>query len=269
MNADQISYASIAPCDVLTAFTPIAELRTSAATAEFDLHQRDVHVWMFRAVDAHAIPDKFARILSPDEWARANRYRSPKHAARFGMHRAALRILLARYLDTSANALAFSYGAQGKPQLCDVKPGVCVHFNIAHCGPVAVYAFASCGPVGVDVERDRTLHDLDSLIAQVLSPREQAALEGLDSAAKQRTFWRCWTQKEAVMKALGVGLSMPPTAVEVAARVGLPAGIVVLPPAWGDAQAWLCHELAISDHVAMLVAPAEGLLVTMRALTMR
>ena len=267
MNADALSATSIGPRDAPAArSTPIADPRTPVPDPAWQLQPDELHVWFGRMAVSAAIPDASARLLSPDERERASRYRSPLDGSRFALCRSALRVLLGRYVHTAPHALAFSYGAHGKPQLNAGDTTLPICFNIAHCGVVAVYAFALRHDVGVDVERDRTLSDLEPLVRQVLSPREQAALAGLYPAAKQRTFWRCWTQKEALTKALGVGLSMPLTAVEVAARPGLPAGIIEMADTWGDARAWHCHEITIRRHVAMVVVRAHGLRLTVRAL---
>jgi 4'-phosphopantetheinyl transferase len=60
-------------------------------------------------------------------------------------------------------------------------------------------------PVGVDVQRYHSV-DTELLAPAVLAPGEQAYLDRLrDPFARDRAFHRCWTRKEAVLKAAGIG----------------------------------------------------------------
>ena len=69
-------------------------------------------------------------------------------------------------------------------------------------------AFCREAPVGIDVEEERDIPDLPDLAAQ-LHPEEQADLRLLPLHRRKTAFYRCWTRKEAVLKALGTGLCQP------------------------------------------------------------
>lgn len=91
----------------------------------------------------------------------------------------------------------------GKPRLagaCSAEPDL--HFNVSHAGEFALLAISESAPVGVDIEhRDMTL-DVRGLLPQTLSALEQQL------PADQRVdFFECWTAKEAVLKALGLGVA--------------------------------------------------------------
>lgn len=80
-----------------------------------------------------------------------------------------------------------------------------VSFSVSHSGSLGLIAIAEgVRPVGVDVERIRSDTDFRALAARFLHPDEAAAI-GDDRDA----FFRCWTRKEAVVKALGLGLAHP------------------------------------------------------------
>lgn len=55
----------------------------------------------------------------------------------------------------------------------------------------------------------RHLETFTDIARRHFSESEFAALDGLHGTARQLAFYRCWTRKEAYIKALGEGLSMP------------------------------------------------------------
>jgi 4'-phosphopantetheinyl transferase len=188
----------------------------------------EVHVWRARldlAADARA---PLHAALSAEERARAARFHDPADGARFAAARGLLRAILARYLDRPAAAVAFAYGAHGKPELAGDGAGgsAGLRFNASHAGALALYAVARGRAVGVDVERARDVDDADdaALVAErYFAPAERAALRAAGaagSAAWRAAFLACWTRKEAYAKARGVGLSIALDAFAVALGEG-------------------------------------------------
>src|SRR5262249_7557152 len=99
----------------------------------------------------------------------------------------------------------FGYGPQGKPFV----PDSTLAFNVSHSGGCAVYAFGSCLEIGVDVELlDHARYD-DGVAERFFSPDEVATLQALPKPERGSAFLRCWTRKEAYIKARGEGLSLP------------------------------------------------------------
>jgi 4'-phosphopantetheinyl transferase len=164
----------------------------------------EVHFWLARL---DRIPDGQVEsadgVLSPDEWARAERMRAP-HRRRWIASRLVLRDLLARYCGEPPDAITFCYGPNGKPEVADESTSP-IHFSVSHSGGLAVYAVAG-EPLGVDLERYRPL-PVGELASRFLSDVEAAAVARLPREAQSQLFIRCWTRKEAYLKAIGIGLS--------------------------------------------------------------
>jgi 4'-phosphopantetheinyl transferase len=158
-------------------------------------------------------------VLSPDELARADRFVFERDRVQFTETRAALRRLLAGLLGRDPAAIAFTEGPHGKPRLAGPE-GERLRFNVSHTGEVALLAVALDRDVGVDVERHRAETDVDELAAVVCEARELAAMLALQGSARRAAFFALWAGKEAVLKALGSGLSVSPR------RLVLP------PPPW-------------------------------------
>jgi 4'-phosphopantetheinyl transferase len=107
-------------------------------------------------------------------------------------------------------------GAHGKPF---VASALALEFNVSRSHELGVVA-VSGRPVGIDIEWLGRDLDVDLLAPDVLSPREIRALERSGHAARTQFFFRRWTAKEAALKAVGAGLTVPLTDVVIADRAG-------------------------------------------------
>jgi 4'-phosphopantetheinyl transferase len=144
-------------------------------------------------------------LLSPDELARAERFRFDRHRSRFVVGRAALRRLLADLTDSKPAEIALVADAAGKPAL----PGAGPAFNLSHSEQHLLIGIAVEGRVGVDVEVRKEVGDAMDLARRYFSQEEHAALAALPAEERSAAFLRVWTRKESLLKALGIGLSMP------------------------------------------------------------
>jgi 4'-phosphopantetheinyl transferase len=149
--------------------------------------------------------ERFIELLDPDELSRANRFHFEKDRKHFVVARGFLRVLLGRYLDSDPKQLKFTYGAYGKPALGE---GL-LRFNMSHSHGLALYALTEGRDIGVDVEYMRADFTSDDIARRFFSPFEVETLCGLPAEERVASFFRCWTRKEAYIKATGRGLSQP------------------------------------------------------------
>lgn len=158
----------------------------------------------------------FAAVLSADERQRADRFCRPRDAQRFTVARGMLRRTLGGILATAAESIRFSYGAHGKPSLAtaDGEP-LPLQFNLAHSSHRAMLAVAAAGEIGIDIEKIRPVKSLDGIVAKHFSPLERAAFQALPQEERLQAFFRVWTRKEAVVKAIGTGLALSLTSFDV------------------------------------------------------
>ncbi|SOY64375.1 4'-phosphopantetheinyl transferase [Cupriavidus taiwanensis] len=156
----------------------------------------------------HAQAIAAADCLSPAEQAHCATLRQAADRRRFRGARVALRTVLARRLDCAPSTLRFRTGSHGKPYVEDTAAPA---FNVAHAGDYAWIALAEAGgEVGVDIERIDPalgLAAMRELAAHCLTPRERAWLALLPARAWPRGFFLLWTAKEALLKALGLGIA--------------------------------------------------------------
>ena len=146
--------------------------------------------------------------LDPDERARWQRFRHERARYRYALCRASLRSVLCRALTCPDKSLAFREADHGKPFATVGGRPAPIGFNVSHSGDHGLIAVTRSGRVGVDVEQRLPRRNLETLIAGVFGPNEQAELAELHGARKLHAFFTLWTIKEALSKAHGKGLSM-------------------------------------------------------------
>lgn len=177
----------------------------SCMLSPLPLPHGEIQVWQAFLDRDRERQGEWAAVLSEDERERARSFRFDVHREWFIAARATLRILLGGYLDVGPETVRFTYGANGKPGV----NGSGVHFNASHSEDRALFAFSRDAPLGVDIEAVRPMPDALEIASSSFSPAEAAVLSGLPPELRDRAFFRCWTRKEAVIKALGDGLSYP------------------------------------------------------------
>jgi 4'-phosphopantetheinyl transferase len=149
--------------------------------------------------------DAWAALLTPEERARAERFRQSDDRRRHILGRGVLRTMLARQLDRSPDSLVFGANPNGKPTLADADG---IAFNVSHSGDYVLVAVGRAAAIGVDVEQWRPRLDVAGVGRQVFTPAELALIADAPDEEKTFRFFRQWTFKEAVAKASGLGLSL-------------------------------------------------------------
>ena len=191
--------------------------------------------------------------LDGEEQARWRRYQYDGPRRRFALCRAALRAVLCRQLDCRNEQLAFGASDHGKPYAVVQGEVASVSFNVSHSGAHGLIGVARAGRLGVDVEERRAPRDLDGLISSVLGPDEQAELALARGCRKLRLFFNFWTIKEALIKALGLGLSLDMSQFEIpsAMRQGKATSIFQFPQM--PTVRWRLEDLG-NEHFAAAIA---------------
>jgi 4'-phosphopantetheinyl transferase len=212
------------------------------APHELGLDDSEVHAWRVSLSLAAPEIGALRSRLSRDELARADAFQFEHHRDGFIAAHAALREILGRYLGAAPDRLELAYNAYGKPELPAASAGG-IQFNLAHSGAWALVAVSRFRPVGIDLERVRPLRDIDQLARNTFSARELASYEALPQEGRQLGFFACWTRKEAMIKAWGVGLSIPLHAFDVSVEPGVPAKLLGTRLEACDAHAWRLEDL--------------------------
>lgn len=227
----------------------------------------EVHLW---CVDLDALrhhQSHFWQGLTAGEQARASAMPVVAVREHWIGARAMLRAVLAAYLGLPPQQLRFVRGPYGKPELAG-DPRFMPAFNLSHCGPQVLLALTGPqGLVGVDVEQRCCVPDWPQIAAGCFHPLEAAGLAALQACsptAAWQAFIEVWTRKEAVVKALGLGLSMPLNAFRVSVMAQGRAQVLAGPatsawtrwlgravPPW---EQWCLQPLEIAEGCAATLA---------------
>ncbi|HEX2477581.1 MAG TPA: 4'-phosphopantetheinyl transferase superfamily protein [Lacipirellulaceae bacterium] len=177
------------------------------ATPPAGLSDDEAHVWAVRVDETQAPADQRMACFSPDERQRAEQFQLEAPRRRFIVARTALRRLLGHYLDIPAADISLAYSPRGKPMLGGTSAGGSLQFNVAHTHELALVAVTRGCDVGVDVERLRMVSRLESIVRRYFHPAEVSEILKAPAESRNEAFLRCWTAKEAVIKAIGTGIT--------------------------------------------------------------
>jgi len=228
----------------------VDSLRGSLADAR-DHGVRSGAIDLFR-IPLDAVAARHAALLDDAERSRAaRRARAAGDAATVNAcaSRAALRLLLARWLAVDARALAFEEGERGRPRLA--RPDVPdLDFNLSHSRSLALVAIARGVRVGIDLERSDAPRDVEKLASRVLSDAERREFLACGEREAAQYFYRAWCAKEAFGKAVGLGLALLPRRYATGFDASGRGRVEGLPDELGFAREAKLFELALPDGFA-------------------
>jgi 4'-phosphopantetheinyl transferase len=217
---------------------------------------RDIHVWTVQLPAPDYVVKRCLAMLSPDERARAERFVFEHHRRAYVLSRGVLRALLGRYISLQPAAIQFSYGSKGKPHLSEFASRI--RFNCSHSAGVALYAMAGQCDLGIDIEKIRPLEGMEQIAQRFFCPEEVRELLSLAPAERESAFFRCWSRKEAYVKAVGDGLSIPLDGFRVTLFPGGPVEFVHLSNDRALANEWALHDLTAVAGYAAAIAYHEA-----------
>ncbi len=169
---------------------------------------------------------------------------------RFGIARTALYALCARYMSVNERDIALEFNDYGKPRIRSSE----LSFNVSHSGMRVALAFCWQHEIGIDVQEVLPQEDLLAVAERFFSPSERRGLAIQQDVLQMESFYRCWTRKEALIKALGLGVSAPLDSFSVEFRAGFPAAIVEMEEPLGPLSEWLLEDLPIAPDYAGAIA---------------
>ncbi|MFD6507174.1 4'-phosphopantetheinyl transferase Sfp [Bacillus sp. NPDC060175] len=180
------------------------------------LNENSCQIWWARISD---LQSWHYNLLNDVEKEKANSYHHSADRARFIIGCVISRLVLGKILSMSPVQVPIDRMCpvcklqHGRPQLPEGMPQI----SVSHSGEWVVVAFTKSAPVGVDVEQMNPNVDVMKMAEGVLTDIEIAQVMKLPNEQKIEGFLTYWTRKEAVLKATGEGLLIPPADITVSA----------------------------------------------------
>jgi 4'-phosphopantetheinyl transferase len=202
---------------------------------------KQIHVWAWTLESDGVDLGAHTALLDEQEFARFDRFHFDRDRARFAISHANMRRILAAYLTQPPERIRFISNRYGKPELAGERTGG-IRFNLSHSQSMGMLALSPGIEVGVDVEDFRPIEP--EVARSSFSAGEIAELAKLQGHAWLAGFYACWTRKEAVVKAEGLGLSLPLDAFDVSLAPGSPAEILKTLPPVVLRHRWKLHDLS-------------------------
>jgi len=217
------------------------------------LGDNGVHIWRIPLDVDRQLLASISACLSAEERTRAGRFHFDHDRDRFTAGRAFQRNILAAYAGLAPEAIVFSINKNGKPALQSGPHKPAVAFNFSRSGAHALLAVTGHGDLGIDLEAVRDKPSLDLVAKDHFAAGERAGLATLEKALWLEAFYCCWTRKEAVVKALGDGLTAPLQAFEVSVDPAKPAQLLSMNGSVEAARDWtLTGFRPVEGHWAAL-----------------
>lgn len=166
------------------------------------MQDNSIDAWVIDMPGLFSREKDYSLLLSTKELERAHRFVTDELTSRYIASHAAMRLILASYLEVDPKTIDYLRGPRGKPYLEDYP----VHFSLAHSHDVALIGVSLHGELGVDVERVNPETVKKNLHESVFHSGELERWAPLTDSEKPEAFFSAWTHKEALLKLLGTGL---------------------------------------------------------------
>src|SRR5258708_6183899 len=166
--------------------------------------ERKIHLWHVPILNLKQDLGILCCHLQREEQIRAKDFVFADDRERYIASHFALRKILAGYLRVPPLTLGIYNDSYGKPFISNS----CIRFNLSHSGDTALVAITRDREIGVDIEQERPGWEVMALAEQFFSHREVTEIKKLPLSEQTTAFFRCWTRKEAYIKAIGRGLSI-------------------------------------------------------------
>ena len=218
---------------------------------QFSNQQTEVHLWKY---DLKKVPIDLSSAtdyLSADEQYRANAFKQETDKRRYILVHLFVRDVLSKYTSTSKKDIKFSVGRNKKPFLIQNVNDPPVYFNLSYRGDQALLGISNNDCLGVDIEKIRTIDNIDSFLEDYFSRKEIGEIQNItDDLEKLFLVFRFWTMKESVIKALAIGFNQTLPQYDLSCFLAQTA----FSPDFDSANIWQIHEIKVNENYKAAIA---------------
>ena len=211
----------------------------------------NAHIWLIRYDQSDLLLEESKYILSDAEKQRASRFHFEIDRKRFSVTRGLLKKVLSKITSKPAQEIQFQFNKHGKPELIGSSKNI--YFSVTHSGNLGLIAISDLAPIGIDVEQFRKKMITEKIAKRFFSKLEVEAFLTLNENEKLQGFFNCWTRKEAFIKAVGKGLSIPLNTFDVTLKPNEPAQLLAVRYKNETSNEWVLRDIKVDDGYASAV----------------
>ncbi len=216
--------------------------------------KNEISVFAFDLPSGKKCLREFESFLSNEEIERANRFHFSKDKNNFIVSHGILRLILSWYLNVKPTDIIFIFNKYGKPYLYNSKN---IKFNISHSKNKLLMGFSNGIHVGIDIEFMNVVFAKGDIAKNYFSPDEVKKLKTLSAKNIVEGFYNCWTRKEAFIKGVGMGLSIPLDSFDVELLPGRQPTIIDVRFDESEKGKWELFNLDIYENYRSALAVRE------------
>ena len=219
-----------------------------------EISTRRVDVWLTSTELAEEQVLEYKKLLSGAELARAEKLAVAVKYKEFVVTRGLLKQMLSKVTGLDVSALHFNHGEHGKPCLAGNVAGKNVVFNVSHSHGMALVAITLGNRLGIDLEKLRQEVEWQALARRFFSDAEFRALSRQPDDCRMKSFFTCWTRKEAFVKAVGNGIAYGLKEFDVSIDPGGSAGLLNIRGDSEEAADWVIKNIPMNENYAAALA---------------
>jgi 4'-phosphopantetheinyl transferase len=169
----------------------------------------NIHIWNAALDQSASVIRWLFSLLSLEERKRSQHFIYDRDRDRFIVRHGLLRLLLSHYIRLEPDRIKFICGQNGKPALIDAQNKNDIRFNLTYSRGLCLFAISRRREIGVDIEFSGRSLDYDQIVHNFFTEKEKTFYYRLNKCQRESAFFNLWTKKEAVTKAIGIGLLFP------------------------------------------------------------
>ncbi|MCK5683598.1 4'-phosphopantetheinyl transferase superfamily protein [bacterium] len=174
------------------------------------LNADETYIFFISVTEKEKDIDTFLTSMSHGEKERARKYRFKKDKNRYIVARGMLRRILGGFLCVSASNISFTYNHYGRPLLDPKIYNTSLKFNLSYSDDGIIIGITFNRKIGVDIETlDRDVKELVTISKNFFTENECNNICNTPIKEQNLLFLKYWVRKEAYIKAVGKGLSIP------------------------------------------------------------
>ncbi len=223
-----------------------------------ELNNTEVHIWNVDIQKHVHDLELYHKLLSSAETEQAGRFHFEKDKIRYTITHAVFRLLISSYSGIEPVDVEYSYNKHKKPCLQEKAKFKNLTFNLSHSGMLIVFAFALNRELGIDIEKIKPMNDADGLIERFCSEREKSDYFSIPAEMRNKAFFRCWSRKEAYIKARGTGLYFSLAKFSVSIKPEDPPMLLEVKDEPDETERWRLYDLDISKDYSSSLMVENG-----------